>query len=862
MFVVLILLAAAAVAEERKPADPAAAPAAAESAGDAKRVELNLLGRTDSQSGESRRNELIVFNLINNNVLKELNVRLGTTATLVGEFRPERNYFGAEFGNPPSAVLHVEPERKSGFHGDVHYAHLNSAFSARKFFQVGEVRPAREHDYGFRWGARLAAGWRLQLDGSQQRQRGNENGNVLVPRADERTPLAADPAVRALVSRWLDTYPLPNRGEANGRLLNRNAQQQIDTSTGGVRLDGELSSRDRVVLQHGYTAQFVEAFQFVPGQNPNTATRNHRARATWNRVWSAATVTDFTVGFDRLASVLQPEPNSVGPMVSVAGLATLGPAGDIPIDRAHNQFRYAGQIRQTRGFHSWTAGFLLFRRQFNGIETDAHRGYYSFANDFGRDAIANLRLGAPTQHIISIGDVHRGFRNWDLQFYAGDSFRLHPRLQVNYALRYTPVTRPYEVNARNQVPYPCDCNNVAPQAGLAWRTSAGVWRVAYGLHYGEIFPVTFSQVRLSPPGSEKVVVVAPNLLDPLRALTQTGQPPRVLGNIYTLDSGLRTPYSHQYNAAWEVDAAAWKLQLGYVGSRQHKLLLMWYLNRAHPVAGIPQTTATINDRRPDPNRAETRLVVNGSRGYYDAARVTLIVPRWRGFSADISYWFSKALDLGSSYTNTAYDADSRVSRSQSEYEQHRDMKGLSSFDQPHAFLARGTWSSPPGRGGNVLRRLGTDWVLSSVALLKSGTPFTVQAGSDGPGFGNVDGNGGDRPNLLDPSVLGRTIGHPDAAARLLPRAAFAYAAPTDEFGGNLGRNTFRKGGIYNVNASLARSFTLAGDKKLTFRAESINFFNTPQFAEPGPELANVNFGIITNTLNDGRTFRFGLQLGW
>jgi hypothetical protein len=50
--------------------------------------------------------------------------------------------------------------------------------------------------------------------------------------------------------------------------------------------------------------------------------------------------------------------------------------------------------------------------------------------------------------------------------------------------------------------------------------------------------------------------------------------------------------------------------------------------------------------------------------------------------------------------------------------------------------------------------------------------------------------------------------------------------------------------------------------RLTFRAESINLFNTPQFAEPGFELANPNFGQITNTLNEGRTFRFSLQLGW
>ena len=46
----------------------------------------------------------------------------------------------------------------------------------------------------------------------------------------------------------------------------------------------------------------------------------------------------------------------------------------------------------------------------------------------------------------------------------------------------------------------------------------------------------------------------------------------------------------------------------------------------------------------------------------------------------------------------------------------------------------------------------------------------------------------------------------------------------------------------------------------TFRAESINLTNTPQFAEPGLSLAAPNFGQINNTLNDGRTFRFLLRL--
>jgi hypothetical protein len=98
------------------------------------------------------------------------------------------------------------------------------------------------------------------------------------------------------------------------------------------------------------------------------------------------------------------------------------------------------------------------------------------------------------------------------------------------------------------------------------------------------------------------------------------------------------------------------------------------------------------------------------------------------------------------------------------------MRGLSNFDQPHAFLTQAQYAIPAPRKS----RWFAGWSLNGVLLLKKGTPFTVVSGSDGPGFGNVDANGGDRPNLVDPSVIGRTIGHPDTSRALLPRAATAY----------------------------------------------------------------------------------------
>src|SRR5215471_7173789 len=85
-----------------------------------KRTDLNLLGGTDAAAGESRRNENVQFNLIDNNALKYLNIRLGTNATIVTEFKPERKYFGTEFGASPAATIHLSPRSvPATFHGGI-----------------------------------------------------------------------------------------------------------------------------------------------------------------------------------------------------------------------------------------------------------------------------------------------------------------------------------------------------------------------------------------------------------------------------------------------------------------------------------------------------------------------------------------------------------------------------------------------------------------------------------------------------------------------------------------------------------------------------------------------------------------------
>ena len=832
------------------------------------RTKLNLLGQTDVEAGESRRNENVQIQLIDNNVLRELNKRVGVTATVINEFDAERGYYGAEYGGSPSTPLHLTPTSSSKIHGELWEAHNNSLFSARSFFQVGDVQPARENDYGARLTIPLWEGSHFQFDGSRQRIRGNVNGNVLVPRPDERIPLTDDPLERAFIEGILAAYPTepPNRTDINERALNTNAPQVIDSDSLGARLDQQLGHNDKLVLDYRFTVQAIDAFQLIGGQSPNTTTRSHNPRITWNRAWSQSTITDFSAAFERVSSVLVLDDSFPGTNVSVSGaFERVGGSSTIPIDRAQNEFQYAGRMQHLRGRHTLSTGFELTRRQVNGFESNSHIGFFIFRNDFGRTSIENFLLGKASEYIQSVGNVHRGYRNWDMQYFIGDTWRVNSDWTLNFGLRYQPSTSPFEINGIEKIPYDCDCNNLAPTFGFARRINDrwGVLRAAYGIHYGSLLPVTYGQARFNAPLNLRITVQTPDLLNPLGDIDPASFDPTTPATLFDLDPELASPYSHQYNFSWELPLTDdWSLEMAYIGSRTHKIISLWNLNRGRPVAGIPQTTATVSERRPDRSILDIRRFLNASRGYYDAGKVVLNIPRWRGWAMDASYWFSKSIDLGAAYTSTGTGRDGFNARGQSEFNVHQDMKGLSSFDQPHAFLWSMTYETPALRTwGRWARAAFGDWQVSSVALFKKGTPFSLRSGSDGPGFGNVDGASSDRPNILDPSILGRTIGHPDTSRQQLPVTAFGFIQPTEDRG-NIGFNTFRKDGIGNVNAALSRNWPLGSDKTLTLRGESINLFNTPQFAEPGRALTSPDFGQITNTLNDGRTFRFLLRFAF
>ena len=64
----------------------------------------------------------------------------------------------------------------------------------------------------------------------------------------------------------------------------------------------------------------------------------------------------------------------------------------------------------------------------------------------------------------------------------------------------------------------------------------------------------------------------------------------------------------------------------------------------------------------------------------------------------------------------------------------------------------------------------------------------------------------------------------------------------------MGRNNLDGPGLVDLDLSLFRKFQLGERVKGEFRFESLNFTNTPAFANPNTTVGSVDFGKVTGTL--------------
>jgi outer membrane receptor protein involved in Fe transport len=404
--------------------------------------------------------------------------------------------------------------------------------------------------------------------------------------------------------------------------------------------------------------------------------------------------------------------------------------------------------------------------------------------------------------------------------------------------------------------------NWGPRIGLAYRaTSTIAVRAGFGIYYDNWAAVTQTSQNYEGTWPDIGQQLANNLNVPTPSQPTPnvkGQNPFATGGgafpaatpfeqvQWYMDPYAKNPYSMQWNfsVAKQLDNAT-TVSLDYVGSGSRRLDVGGYYNVAlTPGPGDPRA------RQLYPYIHATYYDRSIGRGSYNALQFHFNKRFSSGLAYQVSYTYSKAIDIGSSGW---YGVEGQSVQDPYHYNNDRSVSG---FDLTHIFAANILYEIPVGKGKRFSTgSKGADyllggWQLNTITTARTGQPFNVTVAGD---LANTGNTGYLRANLVgDPSISNPT-----------PAAWFnkaAFAAPAQYTFGSLGRYVMRSAAFWNIDFSVFRQFPFMERRSIEFRGESFNLPNTVIMGTPNGAVLDPNFGKVTGTANSPRSLQLGLKV--
>ncbi|HEV8132661.1 MAG TPA: TonB-dependent receptor [Acidobacteriota bacterium] len=537
-------------------------------------------------------------------------------------------------------------------------------------------------------------------------------------------------------------------------------------------------------------------------------------------------------------------------------------------------------LNWVRGYHSFhfSAGF---QRLWNNRIADPNgRGIFTFSG-FSTSAFdqlghalpgtgfdfADFLLGLPQATTVRFGAPDSYLRNWELNGYVQDNWKMLPNLTLDLGVRYDlimPGAEKYDrlanldiapgftavqtVIAGQQGAFSGDLprslifpdkNNFSPRIGIAfkpWTNRPVVIRAGYGVIYNDsIYRQLTGKLVSQPPFSFSQKL----LTQPDRVLTlETGFPPdpaHPIQNTLAIDPHYRSGYVQNWNWNIQLPLPARLVAIaGYQGSKGTALDLQRSPNRAQPGSSL-----NTDQRRRIPDAQE--FLYQSSAGASSFHSMHLSVQRRfaGGFSANGNYTFGKSIDNMSSVGG----GNGSVAQNDDDL---RSERGLSDFDVRHRLGVSGIWQLPFGRGKRFssapawLNHSLGGWTLIPNFQTSSGRPFTARV------LGNQSNNSGTGAiGSLRATVTGQPVpvDHPTTALFFNPNA-FQLPPPGDF--GNAGRNTIIGPGSMQMNLIVNRTFPFGDRKRLAVTLAAINVTNHPNFRSIDTVVNSAAFGQVTS----------------
>jgi hypothetical protein len=435
-------------------------------------------------------------------------------------------------------------------------------------------------------------------------------------------------------------------------------------------------------------------------------------------------------------------------------------------------------------------------------------------------------------------------------------------------------------------------NTISPRIGFAWQllphSSRMVLRGGYGIYYSRPTGQAFYQNLLGAPFSEfRLNVGEANANATFQAPFPQPFPtpgsfplfpaysPTSNTTIYSVAPGFRPAMIQQDSLNLQAEPhEGWLLEIGYVGTRGDHLVRQRSLNQAlsasadHPIRGaIDNTVANISLRVPILGVPPDSLEEMESEGdsWYNALEVSLTKRLRHGLQFLASYTFSKILDTDGADINSTSSGNALTLGDQNSPSQRW---GRASFDRTNRFIFSATWTLPSPSGG-IQRVLLSNWFLSAIATVQSGSALTIADTN----LANVFGISEDRAQLSGTCSKSQLVkGGPVESKLNNYFNASCFAKPpvigADGIGTAFGDSaTGIVDGPGQANLDLAVSKTVMVNwptekSSFQFRAEFFNALNHPQFANPDTNFTSPAFGVISGTAVNARVGQLALRFAF
>lgn len=495
-----------------------------------------------------------------------------------------------------------------------------------------------------------------------------------------------------------------------------------------------------------------------------------------------------------------------------------------------------------------------FNASFRGVGMTAQGGVAPVGSVFS---------GSPSSiYIFANEEIHHLLRNFSA--YGQDTWRANDKLTLTYGIRWevnpaptgqkekplytlvlpgdpaTTILSPAgaQLASAGTPLYRTTYNNFAPRIGASYqflrgRGHEGVLRGGFGIFYdlgnnaglnaNSNFP--YSRYK-ALPSRTLFPVVDPILIQPPPVDPTISRP------ISVYDPNLKLPRVYQWNVALELSLGANQtISTSYVGATGRRLLRTEdFYNPSN--AAFFQTVG---------------LIGNSATSDYHSMQLQLSRRLSSGLQALASYAWSKSLDIASTDSaplQPGVKLDPRMDR------------GPSDFDIRHALSGAVTYNIRIPEMNAVGNAILHNWAVDAIFTARSATPVDIFFTTRTSFAYNAIPL---RPDL----VLGVPIYLKDqsiAGGRSINPAAFAI--PTSERQGTLGRNALRGFPVHQIDLALRRQFRIAERVGVQFRVEAFNLFNHPNFAAPNSELGEKDGSdFFSNPLFGRSAQMFGKGLG-